>query len=194
MNKLQFSCILFELQTNDIINQAYITKIYRQKARVEHPDKNPNNPNATMRFQTLNAAYELLCKRIENNKTIVPDFTSVLISPVNNESCTSVPIYKKSTVEEDEDELVENIKKYSNPELQKMYEMQCKQTEIINNVLIFVRREFSEDISKYSDLEINCIVRNNVTAWLEFMLQYRGTKKQKNYVKLHLIQVLWRIR
>lgn len=40
--------------------QAEIKKAYRKKSIKEHPDKNPNDPNATERFQAVSEAYQVL--------------------------------------------------------------------------------------------------------------------------------------
>lgn len=39
---------------------AEIKKAYRKKSIQEHPDKNPNDPNATERFQAISEAYQVL--------------------------------------------------------------------------------------------------------------------------------------
>ncbi|RYP08979.1 hypothetical protein DL765_008622 [Monosporascus sp. GIB2] len=44
----------------DSADQALIKKSYRQLALLRHPDKNPKDPEATVRFQLLNQAYETL--------------------------------------------------------------------------------------------------------------------------------------
>ena len=208
MNKLQISCIIFELRANDTITQEYISQIYKKKARIEHPDKHPNNIEiATQRFQKLGAAYEFLGQCIENNRIIVPNFVKPDFDTQSSLYTQSASVEKnqekdqtkdqekdqtKDQEKDQEDEVVRNIQKYSNPELQKMYETQCQQNKTIENINIFIRREFSDDVSKFSDRSINCIVQRNLMDWNEFMLKYSHTKKQKNYVKIHLIQVLWR--
>lgn len=48
-----------------------IKKAYRKKSVQEHPDKNPNNPNATERFQSISEAYQVLSNeelRVKYNK------------------------------------------------------------------------------------------------------------------------------
>lgn len=37
-----------------------IKKAYRKKSIIEHPDKNPNDPDATIRFQAVSEAYQVL--------------------------------------------------------------------------------------------------------------------------------------
>ncbi|KAL6950896.1 hypothetical protein ACO0QE_000178 [Hanseniaspora vineae] len=37
-----------------------IKKAYRKKSIIEHPDKNPNDPEATIRFQAVSEAYQVL--------------------------------------------------------------------------------------------------------------------------------------
>lgn len=37
-----------------------IKKAYRKKSIQEHPDKNPNDPTATERFQAISEAYQVL--------------------------------------------------------------------------------------------------------------------------------------
>ena len=39
-----------------------IKKAYRKKSVQEHPDKNPNDPTATERFQAISQAYQVLSK------------------------------------------------------------------------------------------------------------------------------------
>lgn len=41
-------------------NAADIKKAYRKKSIQEHPDKNPNDPTATERFQAISEAYQVL--------------------------------------------------------------------------------------------------------------------------------------
>ncbi|RYP48327.1 hypothetical protein DL768_005783 [Monosporascus sp. mg162] len=48
------------IENPDSADQASIKKSYRQLALLRHPDKNPNDPEATARFQLLNTAYETL--------------------------------------------------------------------------------------------------------------------------------------
>ncbi|KAJ7632310.1 hypothetical protein FB45DRAFT_912120 [Roridomyces roridus] len=45
---------------------ADITRSYRKKAIQFHPDKNPNDPTATDRFQKLGAAYDVCLEHLEN--------------------------------------------------------------------------------------------------------------------------------
>lgn len=192
--------------------------VYKEKALVEHPDKNPGLPEATLRFQKLNAAYSLLCDRIELGKTdatklIVPDFTHIGKPHIVSDSETP-PVYKNNAYrsaatetgqeengqEEDIRQMYRNYQKYGematdvnvNPYLQKMYENQCAETAIVNNVSAFIRKEFTDDVSKYTDMAIRGILRDNVVEWNEFMLKYTGSKKQKIYVKTNLLQKLWR--
>jgi len=185
--------------------------VYKEKALIEHPDKNPDLPDATGRFQKLNAAYSLLCDRIELGKTdatklIVPDFTQICKPHIVTASETP-HVYKNNAyrsganeVEEETRQMHRNYQKYGematdanvNPYLQKMYEKQCAETAIVNSVSEFIRKEFAEDVSKYTDMAIRGILRDNVVEWNEFMLKYKGTKKQKIYVNQYLIHVLWR--
>lgn len=44
----------------DVTDRDGIATAYRAKARAHHPDLNPDNPNATVRMQEINWAYELL--------------------------------------------------------------------------------------------------------------------------------------
>ena len=37
-----------------------IKKAYRAKAKVHHPDRNPDDPNAEAKFKTINEAYDVL--------------------------------------------------------------------------------------------------------------------------------------
>ncbi|KAF9046879.1 DnaJ-domain-containing protein [Hymenopellis radicata] len=41
-------------------SEGDIKKAYRKKAKEQHPDKNPNDPEASQRFQEMAAAYEIL--------------------------------------------------------------------------------------------------------------------------------------
>lgn len=50
-------------QMLEITREAISSEIkasYRRIALVHHPDKNPDNPNSTVIFQQLQAAYEIL--------------------------------------------------------------------------------------------------------------------------------------
>lgn len=218
MNSLHVSCLIFGLRSNDRIELDNINKLYKKMACQEHPDKHIDNVElATKRFQKLGAAYALLLKRIEYGKIIVPDFTK--IQKENKESTatsqtTSQPTTQTTsqqeyaqettsqqeyaqqttsqTTSQQEDETIANIQKYSNPELQKMYEQQVRENEILKNVFEFICKEFSQDVSKYTESSINRIIRKDVTNWNIFILQYKGTKKQKIYVNQNLIQKLWR--
>jgi len=183
MNSLHISCLIFGLRANDRIEVEHINKLYKKMARQEHPDKHIDNVElATKRFQKLGAAYELLLKRIEYGKIIVPDFTKL------REETTST----SQTTSQQEDETVANIQKYSNPELQRMYEQQVRENEILKNVFEFICKEFSQDVSKYTESSINRIIRKDAANWNIFISQYNGTKKQKIYVNKNLIQKLWR--
>ena len=42
-------------------NQEDIRKAYRSLSLKYHPDRNPDNPDATSTFQSINSAYEILC-------------------------------------------------------------------------------------------------------------------------------------
>jgi len=48
------------------INMSYLKKKYHKLALQHHPDKNPNNEESTIKFQQINAAYELLQREISN--------------------------------------------------------------------------------------------------------------------------------
>ena len=149
--------------------------VYKEKALIEHPDKNPDLPDATARFQKLNAAYSLLCDRIELGKTdatklIVPDFTH---PPVyKNNTSRSAAANEAAVAEEETRQMYRNYQKYGematdanvNPYLQKMYEKQCAETAIVNSVSEFIRKEFAEDVSKYTDMAIRGILRDNVVG------------------------------
>ena len=52
---------------NDNISPRDIKKRYMELARRYHPDVNPNNPNANINIQIINAAYELLKQRYGRN-------------------------------------------------------------------------------------------------------------------------------
>ena len=104
--------------------------------------------------------------------------------------CSQHEYAKQTTLQEDE--TVANIQKYSNPELQRMYEQQVRENEILKNVFEFICKEFSQDVSKYTESSINRIIRKDAKNWNIFILQYKGTKKQKIYVNQNLIQKLWR--
>ncbi|MCK4627986.1 MAG: DnaJ domain-containing protein [Sedimentisphaerales bacterium] len=50
------------LGIEETAGQEEIKKAYRQKAMSLHPDKNPNNPDASRKFAIVKCAYELLAE------------------------------------------------------------------------------------------------------------------------------------
>lgn len=54
------SCLFERLGVSREATVDEIKRSYRKKAAVMHPDKNPDNPNATRQFQELTEAYEVL--------------------------------------------------------------------------------------------------------------------------------------
>ncbi|CCH41592.1 hypothetical protein BN7_1133 [Wickerhamomyces ciferrii] len=48
------------LQIKPDATQADIKKAYRKRSVKDHPDKNPNDPNATEKFQAISQAYQVL--------------------------------------------------------------------------------------------------------------------------------------
>ncbi|KAL5725667.1 hypothetical protein ACHQM5_008786 [Ranunculus cassubicifolius] len=59
-------------KTSILLTQNDITKAYRSKALELHPDKCPNDPQASTKFQNLKSSYEILInpntrKIVDNN-------------------------------------------------------------------------------------------------------------------------------
>ncbi|KAF4626166.1 hypothetical protein G7Y89_g11995 [Cudoniella acicularis] len=54
-----FNCYT-ALELNEKASSSDITASYRRLALIHHPDKNPEDPNATARFQEINTAYATL--------------------------------------------------------------------------------------------------------------------------------------
>ena len=57
---------LLGIQTD--ASPSEIRSAYRKKARIVHPDKNPNDPNAQEKFRMLSAAYQTLSDPAKRNK------------------------------------------------------------------------------------------------------------------------------
>lgn len=49
------------LQIKPDATAADIKKAYRKRSIKDHPDKNPNDPNATEKFQAISQAYQGMC-------------------------------------------------------------------------------------------------------------------------------------
>lgn len=54
---------LFELPPD--ATQEQVKAAHRREAKANHPDLNPNNPQAAARFQAVQAAYDILCAAAE---------------------------------------------------------------------------------------------------------------------------------
>ena len=57
---------LLDIQTD--ASPSEIRSAYRKKARIVHPDKNPNDPDAQEKFRMLSAAYQTLSDPSKRNK------------------------------------------------------------------------------------------------------------------------------
>ncbi len=57
-------------------SQAELDAAFRRLAKSYHPDRNPEDPEATERFRQLRAAYEVLKSRFDEGSASRPDVSS----------------------------------------------------------------------------------------------------------------------
>jgi len=182
MNAFQVSCLIFNLDSGDIIDLSDITKKYKILALKNHPDKNPNCKNATERFKKLKAGYDFLKEKIEIGKNIVPLFNKAY----------KYEEYDKYNEDYEYNEFDDfEFGKDYNEQFNEQYSHQYSQQNIIIEI---IREKYTDyDLTKYSDNQINHIISCNYMEWLEFMSNYTNTKKQKRFIYDNLIKSLWKM-
>lgn len=143
------ACAIFKLQSGNKLDLEDITIKYRKLARIEHPDKS-THINSTERFQKLNEAHALLLKKIDDGKTVVPDFNKKNITV----KITVTQTKKEPFVYE---EMFKKQQQEFNREL-----------EIINTIIACIRSVNIEQLKKYTNNEIRDLLYDDIKNWYLF--------------------------
>jgi hypothetical protein len=106
---------ILEIDLNQIkltdVTHEYIKKKYHKLALINHPDKNCNNLEATVKFQQINEAYEYLLKELgEKENNLTDTFVSSSTNKdVNGRYIYFLSLFIESIIQGSYKELIKNV-------------------------------------------------------------------------------------